>query len=71
MKPVNKYCILVDIRSFDVLCNDAISFKDALVKNDEARSVGEFFLVWIPLQLNLHTTLKITCHKDRWQGDYI
>ena len=52
MKPEKEDCVLVDIRSFDVLCNDPISFKDALAKNDEARSVGEFFLVWIPLRFD-------------------
>lgn len=45
-------CVLVDAQSFDILCRDRIGFDEMSSRNDETRKVGEFFLVWLPMQFN-------------------
>ena len=41
--------VLVDVQSSDVIHREKISFIEKERRNAEAMSVGEFFLVWMPL----------------------
>jgi hypothetical protein len=43
--------VLIDVQSSDVIHHERMSFIEKERRNAEAMSVGEFFLVWMPLSV--------------------